>query len=149
MDKRPKKNLRRTKDEPKNSELQKVRFIKIAVSFPSLIPCPIPPRDERENTERRAKRYRALAAKNSALFLRLLPKKVDSSPKKVDSLPKKVCLLRLLSLFITPESYSGTYRLQTEKCAPKCIFLAHLKKILYLCSAKVELLKSYVSIHTK
>ena len=50
-------------------------FIKIAISFASLIPCPIPPTDDREKTERRAKRYRALAAKNSALFLRLLPQK--------------------------------------------------------------------------
>ena len=131
-------NQGRTKEPRKNSETKKVRFVKITISFIYLISCLIPPRDHRGTTERRAKRYRALAAKNSALFLRLLPKKVDSSPKKVDSLPKKVCLLRLLSLFITPESYSGTYRLQTEKCAPKCIFLAHLKKILYLCSAKVN-----------
>lgn len=65
-------------------------FIKIAVSFSSLIPCPIPPTDDRETTERRAKRYRALAAKNSALFLRLSPKKVDLIPEKVVSLPKKV-----------------------------------------------------------
>ena len=65
-------------------------FIKIAVSFTSLIPCLIPPTDDREKTERRAKRYRALAAKNSALFLRLSPKKVDLIPKKVDSLPKTI-----------------------------------------------------------
>ena len=65
-------------------------IIKIAISFTSLITCPIPPTDDRETTERRAKRYRALAAKNSALFLRLSPKKVDLIPKKVDSFPKKV-----------------------------------------------------------
>ena len=63
-------------------------FIKIAVSFASLIPSLIPPTDDRETTERRAKRYRALAAKNSALFLRLSPKKVDLIPEKVVSLPK-------------------------------------------------------------
>ena len=61
-----------------------MRFIKIDVSFSSLIPCLILPTDDRENTERRAKLYRALAAKNSALFLRLSPKKVDSVPEKVD-----------------------------------------------------------------
>ena len=65
-------------------------FIKIAVSFTSLIPCLVLPRELRETTERRAKRYRALAAKNSALFLRLSPKKVDLIPEKVVSLPKKV-----------------------------------------------------------
>ena len=65
-------------------------FIKIAFSFISLIHCLIPPTDDREKTERRAKRYRALAAKNSALFLRLSPKKVDLLPEKVVSLPKKV-----------------------------------------------------------
>ena len=76
---------------------KKVLFIKIAFSFPSLIPTLIPPREHRETTERRAKRYRALATKNSALFLRLSPKKVDlilekvvSSPKTVDSFPEKV-----------------------------------------------------------
>ena len=42
----------RTKERPKNSKLQKSTFIKIAVSFPSLIPCLIPPRDDREKTER-------------------------------------------------------------------------------------------------
>ena len=65
-------------------------FIKIAFSFISLIPSLIPPTDDREKTERRAKRYRALAAKNSALFLRLSPKKVDLIPKKVVSLPKTI-----------------------------------------------------------
>ena len=40
-------------------------FIKIALSFLSLIPPSIPPTDDRETTDRRVKRYRALAAKNS------------------------------------------------------------------------------------
>ena len=62
----------------------------MAVSFTTLIPCLIPPTDDRETSERRAKRYRALAAKNSALFLRLSPKKVDLIPEKVVSLPKTV-----------------------------------------------------------
>ena len=69
---------------------QKRTFIKIAISFISLIPSLKTPTDDREKTERRAKRYRALAAKNSALFLRLSPKKVDLIPEKVVSLPKKV-----------------------------------------------------------
>ena len=83
-DKRPRTNQRRnnrsspmgeirTKDEPKNSKLQNVRFINIVISFPFLIPCLKTPSEHRETTERRAKRYRALAAKNSALFLRLAP----------------------------------------------------------------------------
>ena len=88
-------NQGQTKERPKNAEIENVLFIKIALSFPSLIPCLKTPSDDRENTERRAKRYRALAAKNSALFLRLLPKKVDSSPKKVDSFPKNVSWLCL------------------------------------------------------
>ena len=67
-----------------------ITFIKIAFSFASLIPSLSPPTDDREKTERRAKRYRALAAKNSALFLRLSPKKVDLIPEKVVFIPKKV-----------------------------------------------------------
>ena len=49
----------RTKDEPKNSETEKMLFIKIAVSLTSLIPSPIPPTDDREKTERRAKELRS------------------------------------------------------------------------------------------
>ena len=44
-------NQGRTKDEPKNSYLRNVRFIKIAVSFTSLIPCLVLPRELRETTE--------------------------------------------------------------------------------------------------
>ena len=80
-------NQGRTKDEPKNSETQKVLFIKIAFSFPSLIPCLIPPTDDRENTE---KTPTQLPASKKALFLRLSPKKVDLIPEKVVSPPKKV-----------------------------------------------------------
>ena len=87
-------NQRRTKDRPKNSQTQKVRFVKIAASFTSLIPCLVLPRELRETTEGTPKEY--LMTKK-ALFLRLSPKKVDlipekvvSLPKKVDSLPKKV-----------------------------------------------------------
>ena len=41
----------RTKDEPKNAETQKRLFVKIAVSFTSLIPCLVLPRELRETTE--------------------------------------------------------------------------------------------------
>ena len=62
-------------------------FIKIAVSFTSLIPCLIPPRELRETTEGTPKED--LMTKK-ALFLRLSPKKVDLIPEKVAYLPKKV-----------------------------------------------------------
>ena len=42
----------RTKDEPKNSKIEKSTFLKIAVSFTSLIPSLKPPTDDREMTER-------------------------------------------------------------------------------------------------
>ena len=54
----------------KNSQSQKVHFIKIAFSFPSLILCLIPPTDNRETTERTPKED--LMSKK-ALFLRLSP----------------------------------------------------------------------------
>ena len=62
-------------------------FIKIAVSFTSLIPCLILPREHRETTEGTPKED--LMTKK-ALFLRLSPKKVDLIPEKVAYLPKKV-----------------------------------------------------------
>ena len=47
-----------TKEEPRNDQRtpyhQNVLFIKIAVSFTSLIPSLIPPREHRPTTERRA-----------------------------------------------------------------------------------------------
>ena len=49
---KPRRNQGRTKDEPKNSKLQKSTFIKIAISFTSLIPCLSSPTDDRENSER-------------------------------------------------------------------------------------------------
>ena len=94
--KKPRMNQGRTKDEPKNSETQKSTFIKIAISFPSLIPCLILPRDDRENSERTPTQ---LPTTKKCYFLRLrpnkvvlIPKKVDSHPKKVDSVPEKVDL---------------------------------------------------------
>ena len=64
-----------------------MRFIKIAVSFTSLIPCLVLPRELRETTE--GTPTEDLMTKK-ALFLRLSPKKVDSVSEKVDSIPKKV-----------------------------------------------------------
>ena len=58
----------RTKDEPKNAEIENVRFIKIAVSFTSLIPFPILPTDNREKTDRTPTQ---IPASPKALFLRL------------------------------------------------------------------------------
>ena len=48
----PRTDQGRTKERPKNPKIQKVRFIKIAISFPVLIPCLIPPTNDREKTER-------------------------------------------------------------------------------------------------
>ena len=110
------KDLGRTKDEPTNSQTQKSTFVKIAILFISLIPSLVLPTDDRETTERRAKRYRALAAKNSALFLRLLPKKVVCIPKKVDSFPKSVAL------------YSSPLHPTPEKLLPKKRFFLHISK---------------------
>ena len=80
-------NQRRTKERPKNAKSQNVRFIKIAVSFTSLIPTLVPPTDDRETTERTP--TGDLMTKK-ALFLRLSPKKVDLIPEKVVSPPKTV-----------------------------------------------------------
>ena len=80
-------NQRRTKERPKNSETQKRLFIKIAISFTSLIPCLIPPTDDREKTERTPTQ---LPVYKKCYLLRLLPNKVVLIPKKVDLIPEKV-----------------------------------------------------------
>ena len=101
-------------------------FIKIAISFTSLIPCPIPPTDNRETTEGTPKEGHMT---KKALFLRLSPKKVDLIPEKVVSMPKTVDLHfsplhpTLYTLHPTP-----------EKSRQNTIFLAHLKKKVYLCA---------------
>ena len=63
-------NQRRTKDEPKNSQTQKSTFLKIALSFTSLIPCLKTPSEHRETTE--GTPTEDLMTKK-ALFLRLAP----------------------------------------------------------------------------
>ena len=80
------KDQGRTNEEPKNDQRnnrsstceirtpnhQKVLFIKIAVSFTSLLPCLIPPTDDRENTERTPTQF---PASKKARFLRLASEK--------------------------------------------------------------------------
>ena len=87
------KDQRRTKEEPRNDQRtpnhQNVLFIKIAISFTSLIPCLKTPTDEREKTERTP--TGDLMTKK-ALFLRLSPRKVVSLPKIVDYFPETVDL---------------------------------------------------------
>ena len=95
-------------------KLQKSTFIKIPLSFLSLIPCLKTPSDDRETTERTPTQ---LPASKKALFLRLLPKKVDSLPEKVYSFPETVDL----SVF-------------KQKTPKKAIFLAYLEKKVYLCA---------------
>ena len=96
---------------------KKVRFLKIAISFPSLIPCRISPTDDRETTERTPTQ---LPVSKKCYFLRLLlnqvvliPKKVDLIPKKVDSFPEIVDLSIsqqnhpiTLKTFKTPKTFS-------------------------------------------
>ena len=117
-------NQGRTKEEPRMNQRtpnhQKVQFVKIALSFTSLIPCLKTPSDDRENTE---KTPTQLPASKKALFLRLLPKKVVCIPKKVDSFPEKV--------YSFPETVDlSVFKQKTPK---KAIFLAHLEKKVYLC----------------
>ena len=80
-----------TKEEPRNDQrtpkLKNVLFIKIAVSFTSLIPYLILPTDDRGNSERTPTQ---LPVTQKCFFLRLLPNKVVLIPEKVDSHPKKV-----------------------------------------------------------
>ena len=68
------KDQGRTKEEPRMNlrtpNYQKVLFVKIALSFTSLIPCLKTPSDDRENTERTPTQ---LPASKKALFLRLAP----------------------------------------------------------------------------
>ena len=63
---------------------QNSTFIKIAVSFTSLIPCLIPPRELREMTDRTPRNQKVL-------FINIcFPDRVTYFPKKVDSFSKKV-----------------------------------------------------------
>ena len=83
------KDQGRTKEEPKNTKSQNMRFIKIDFLFPSLVPCLSSPTDDRENSERTP--TEDLMTKK-ALFLRLSPRKVVSLPKTADYFPETVDL---------------------------------------------------------
>ena len=132
---RPTTNQGETKERPKNSEPQKVLFIKIAISFSPLIPCLIPPRELRENSEGTPTQ---LPAHKQCYFLRLRPKKVnpipekvDSHPKKVDSFPKSVALysspLHPIVYTLHQKNYSKK-RFFLHISKEKCIFVASFSK---------------------
>ena len=85
-------NQGRTKERPKNSQTEKVRFINIAVSYTSPHSTERTTRDDREKSA-------SAPCQKKFCFLRLrpykvvlIPKKVDSHPKKVDSFPETIDL---------------------------------------------------------
>ena len=78
--------------------------------FTSLIPCLIPPTDDRENTERRAHQLPVTK-----------PKKVVCLPEKVDSVSEIVDL-----------------SVSKQKSQQNTIFLAQLKKKYYLCTVNLR-----------
>ena len=101
-----------------------VSFIKIAISFPFLILCLIPPRDDREKTDRTTKELRHNSQTTKRLFLNTtFLKRLTKVLKKLTPFLKQLpsCIsfafLRTLfadsSLFISPESYSGVSCLYT------------------------------------
>ena len=118
-------NQGQTKERPKNYKSQKVRFIKISLSFISLIPSPISPTDDRENSDRTPTQ---LPAHKKCCFLRLLPNKVVLIPKKVDSFPKTVDYIPKIVAY--PPN---------KKSPQNCIFLAQSKIFHYLCTRNKKL----------
>lgn len=87
-----------------------MRFIKIAISFPFLIPCLIPPTDDRENTERTPTQ---LPVTKKCFFLRLLLNQVVLIPKKVDSFPE------IVDLSISQQNHPNTLKtFKTPKTFP-------------------------------
>ena len=115
-------NQRRTKELPKNYETQKVLFVKIAISFISLIPCLIPPRDNRENSERRAHQ---LPMTKKALFLISVPKKVDSNPKNVYYISKIVYLEHFALI------------LECDTSCPLCPFVPNHIRVFFAITSKL------------
>ena len=114
------RNNRSSTREIRTPKQEKSSFIKIAVSFPSLIPSPISPTDDREKTERTPHQ---LPAHKKCGFLRLLPNKVVLIPKKVDSFPKTADYIPKIV------AYSPN-----KKSPQNCIFHAQFKIIHYLCT---------------
>ena len=115
---RPRTNQRWTKDEPKNSKTQKSTFVKFAVSFISLVPCLIPPRELRENSEGTPTR---LPAFKKCYLLRLRPNKVVLIPKKLYPFLKKSTHF-LKPLTYIPRLYTLHFTPYTRKIALKCDF---------------------------
>ena len=104
---------------------QKVLFVKIALSFTSLIPCLIPPRELRETTEGTPKEDHMT---KKALFLRLSPKKVVLIPEKVISLPKKVdSFPETVDLYSSP-LHLTLYTLHQKNRTKMRFFLLNSKK---------------------
>ena len=109
-------------------------FIKIAFSFPSLIPCLVLPRELRETTEGTPEEDHMTKI---ALFLRLSPKKVDSHPKKVDSIPETV------DLHFSP-LYPTLYILHQKNHLKKRFFLHISKKKCIFASGIVNCKENHV-----
>ena len=122
---RPRMNQGRSKEQPKNSQTQKVLFIKISVSFLSLIPCLIPPTDDRENSERTPTQ---LPVYKKCFFLRWVPKKRSRFLKRLTWFPKKLSpflkqLTHILkALPYIPRLYTLHFTPYTRKIALKCDF---------------------------
>ena len=96
---------------------QKSTFLKIAVSFPYLIPSPSLPTDDQENSDRTPTQ---LPITKKRFLLISPPKKVDSIPKKVDWNPKTVHSFPKV-LYCLSASYK-------QKNAPKSDFICISQK---------------------
>ena len=101
-------NQGRTKDEPRMNlptlKLKKVLFIKITILFPSLIPSPILPTDDRETTERTPTQLPV----TKRLFL------------NIAFLKRLTRILKLLTIFLK------TFTPFLKRFTPCCAFRAHL-----------------------
>ena len=85
-----------------------MRFLKIVVSFFSLIPYLIPPREHRETTERRAREYPEDSLPTKRLFL------------NIAFLKRLTHFLKLLTIFLK------TLTPFLKRFTPCCAFRAHL-----------------------
>ena len=115
-----------------------MHFIKIAVSFPFLLPCLIPPREDRETTEGTPTEY--LMTKK-AFFLRLSPKKVDLLPEKVVSPPKTVdSIPETVNLHFSPLHQLYTLN---QKNRAKIRFFLHIRKF---CSTFAPVMSPFLGV---
>ena len=119
----------RTKDEPRNDQRtpnhQKVLFIKIIVSFPSLIPHLIPPREPRETTERRAHQ---LPVKKSTFLNTTFLKRLTHFLTQLTPILKRLTLFLkpLTYLFFKKKSHQKRFFLHISK--KKCNFAPKYQK---------------------